>query len=176
MKFRVYFEEYTNQSEAFFMFQAIDAGGEYDVPQAPPGTPPELRVHTVSQDFTVGDTLGGETPPTPNAQVLLLRASTHCHAPACINETLENLDTGELICYNSPLYGEGEYPASGQSFNERAYAAGIPPCFWGDADEGLPSPPRLSLNTRLRSTKHCNSTYYHYGVMAQWQMRGTWAT
>ena len=53
MKFRVYFEEYTNQTEAFFMFQAIDAGGEYQVPQAPPGTPPERRVHTVAQDFTV---------------------------------------------------------------------------------------------------------------------------
>ena len=26
-----------------------------------------------------------------------------------------------------------------------------------------------------RSVKHCNSTYYHYGVMAQWQMRGMWA-
>ena len=30
------------------------------------------------------------------------------------------------------------------------------------------------LNTRLRSVKHVNNTYYHYGVMAQWQMRGMW--
>ena len=40
------------------MFQAIDAGGEYDVPQARPGTPPERRVHTLAQDFTVQSTLG----------------------------------------------------------------------------------------------------------------------
>ena len=32
----------------------------------------------------------------------------------------------------------------------------------------------LSLNTNLRSVKHVNSTFYHYGVMAQWQMRGMW--
>ena len=176
MKFRVYYEEYTNQSEAFFMFQAIDAGGEYDVPQALAGTPPQERVHTVAQDFTVASTLGGAHPPTPTTDVLLLRAGTHCHAPACINETLTNLDTGELICYNAPLYGKGEVgPKSGQSFDEPEYAAGIPPCYWGDAAEGLPPPPQLKLGTRLRSVKNCNSTYYHFGVMAQWQMRGTWA-
>jgi hypothetical protein len=47
---------------------------------------------------------------------------------ACINETLYNLDTGEIICYNEPLYGEGEFPTSGQHFNEAGYAVGIPPC------------------------------------------------
>ena len=182
MKFRIYFEEFTDQAEAFFMFQAIDAGGEYQVPQAKPGTPPEERVHTVSQDFTVASTLTAEgVAPSPldvdahTKQVLLLRAGTHCHAPACINETLTNLDTGEVICYNAPLYGQGEWPRSGQTFDEREYAAGIPPCYWGSAAEGLPPPPRLNLTTRLRSVKHCNSTYYHYGVMAQWQMRGMWA-
>lgn len=97
MKFRIYYEEFTNQTEAFFMFQAIDAGGEYQVPQAKPGTPPEQRVHTISQDFTVASTITGEgvtpspvnfDPHTTESQVLLLRAGTHCHAPACINETL----------------------------------------------------------------------------------------
>jgi hypothetical protein len=221
MKFRIYYEEFTNQTEAFFMFQAIDAGGEYQVPQAKPGTPPEQRVHTVSQDFTVASTITGEgvspspvefDPHSSESQVLLLRAGTHCHAPACINETLYllrrtialntcfpavlnctvvtfvdqavsvrsrwcryNLDTGEVICYNEPMYGQGEWPASGQHFNEVAYAAGIPPCYWGSEEEGLPPPPRLNLSTRLRSVKHCNSTFYHFGVMAQWQMRGTWA-
>ena len=62
MKFRIYYEEFTDQAEAFFMFQAIDAGGEYQVPQAKPGTPPEERVHTVSQDFTVASTLTAALP------------------------------------------------------------------------------------------------------------------
>jgi hypothetical protein len=178
MKFRIYYEEYTNQSEAFFMFQAIDAGGEYEVPQAKPGTPPSESVHTVSQDFTVAATLGADVnvePHRANSQVLLLRASTHCHAPSCINETLYNLDTGEVICYNAPLYGHGSWPKSGQSFDEQEYAAGIPPCYWGSEEDGLAPPPRLNLTTRLRSVKHCNNTYYHLGVMAQWQMRGMWA-
>ena len=145
------------------------------MPQADTSTPPEHRVHTLSQDFTVHSTLGGITPPTPTSEVRLLRASTHCHAPSCINETLWNLDTNEVICYNAPLYGTGKYPSDGQSFNEPAYAAGIPPCFWGDPAEGLPAPPQLRLTTNLRSVKNCNSTHYHFGVMAQWQMRGTWA-
>lgn len=176
MKFRVYYEEYTNQTEAFFMFQAIDAGGEYDVPQAKPGTPPQHRVHTVAQDFTVASTVEVH-PPTPTTEVLLLRAGTHCHAPSCINETLYNMDTTppSVVCFNAPLYGKGQWPHDGQSFDEPEYAAGVPPCYWGDAEEGLPAPPKLKLSTNLRSVKHCNSTYYHFGVMAQWQMRGTWA-
>ena len=106
MKFRIYYEEYTNQTEAFFMFQAIDAGtisasasasasasvrlkwlmtgGEYQVPQAKPGTPPEQRVHTVSQDFTVAETITSEgvspnpvdfNPHGPDSQVLTLTHS-----------------------------------------------------------------------------------------------------
>ena len=153
------------------MFQAIDAGGEYEVPQCKPGTSPEECVHTISQDFTVASTVTNEgVTPSPvdldphTSQVLLLRAGTHCHAPSCINETLYNLDTGEVICYNAPLYGQGEWPQSGQHFDEQEYAAGVPPCFWGSEEEGLPPPPRLNLTTRLRSVKHCNNTYYHLGV------------
>ena len=95
-------------------------------------------------ELTWKEVRASEASPT---DVLLLRAGTHCHAPACINETLTNLDTGELICYNAPLYGKGEVgPKSGQSFDEPEYAAGIPPCYWGDAAEGLPPPPRLKRN------------------------------
>lgn len=35
-------------------------------------------------------------------------------------------------------------------------------CRWGSEEEGLLPPPRLGLNTMLRSVKHVNSTYYHY--------------
>ena len=48
---------------------------------------------------------------------------THCHAPGCINETLYNAETGEVICYNEPLVGQGKQPA----FDDREYAVGIPP-------------------------------------------------
>ena len=43
---------------------------------------------------------------------------------------------------------------------------------WGSEEEGLLPPPRLGLNMRLRSVKHVDNTFYHYGVMTQWQMRG----
>lgn len=184
MKFRLYFEEYTNQSNAFFMFMKSAAGAEeYDIPQCPKGTPVEECVHTVTAEFLVRESMRNCTRNSDffcspgwneRSDVELLRAGTHCHAPACINETLYNMDTGEEICYNEPLYGNGQYPESGQHFNEAGYAVGIPPCLWGSEEEGLLPPPRLGLNTRLRSVKHVNSTYYHYGVMAQWQMRGKW--
>ena len=45
MKFRVYYEEFTNQSEAFFMFQAIDAGGEVQLrPTTLCATDPIVRI------------------------------------------------------------------------------------------------------------------------------------
>jgi len=185
MKFRVYYEEYTNQSNAFFMFWTNEQGaGEYDVPQCASGTPAERCVHTTESYFTPRDSMRkcaslADVWCAPNwneaNDVLLLRAGTHCHAPACINETLYNAETGEVICFNRPQIGTGSFPHSGQTFNEQDYAVGIPPCFWGSPEEGLEPPPRLKLDTRLHSVKHANNTYYHYGVMAQWQLRGAWA-
>ena len=55
------------------------------------------------------------------------------------------------------------------------YAAGIPPCVWGSADEGLPSPPIVSLDANITVIKLANSTIEHYGVMGHWQMRAVWA-
>ena len=49
-------------------------------------------------------------------------------------------------------------------------SASLPLCL--SASASLKS--RLILNTNLRSVKHVNSTFYHCGVMAQWQMRGMW--
>ena len=202
MKFRIYYEEHTNQSNAFFMFIADEAGaGEYDVPQCPAGTPTEDCVHTITGEFKLRDSMRHCAQGKPvsdvwcapdwneSGKVALLRAGTHCHAPACLNETLYNMDTAvpanctcgnpgchcEAICYNEPLYGTGAAPASGQHFNEAGYAVGIPPCLWGSEEEGLRPSPVLGLDSRLRSVKHVNNTFYHYGVMAQWQMRGKWA-
>lgn len=103
-------------------------------------------------------------------QVLLLRAGTHCHAPSCLNETLVVKGTGEVLCVNVPLVGQGVQ----HKFDELSYAVGVPPCVWGEA-EGLRRPPLLSLDTELEMVKFCNASHYHYGVMAQWQMRGAWA-
>merc|ERR1719231_1879243 len=96
--------------------------------------------------------------------VLLLRAGTHCHAPACLSEELYDVETGQLICRNVPLYGTGGL----QPLNETDYAAGIPPCIWGDPADGLMAPPRLRQNQTLFSMKRVNSTYGHTGEMARW--------
>lgn len=182
MKFRLYYEDYTSQRHAFFMFITNEPGaGEYDIPKCAPGTPPEECIYTSTGIFRVRDSMRkcsnlADVWCAPGwnekSDVLLLRAGTHCHAPACIDEVLTVNATGEVICVNRPLYGT---PGSVAVHNEQGYAAGIPPCLWGTAEEGLRTPPRLSLDTVLKSVKRVNNTNYHYGVMAQWQMRGAWA-
>jgi len=101
----------------------------------------------------------------------LTYAAFHCHAPACMKGELWNMDTGELVCRNTPVYGDGD---GTDPMNEKGYVVGIPPCVWGNADEGLPPPPVLDLDTNLLSVKHCNSTNAHWGVMALWQMRAAY--
>ncbi len=59
--------------------------------------------------------------------------------------------------------------------DEAGYSVGIPPCAWGSAQEGLPPPPVLSLDTNLTAIKKANATYYHWAVMSHFQMRGAWA-
>jgi len=187
MKFRIYYKDHVNEGNAFFLFVTNELGaGEYDVPQCPRGMPTSQCVHTITGEFRLRDAMRKCAPGKPVTdvwcapgwdeakQVALLRAGTHCHAPACLNETLFNLDTGEVVCYNEPLYGEGSFPSDGQHFDEEGYAVAIPPCLWGSEEEGLRPSPVLGLDTRLRSVKHVNNTFYHYGVMAQWQMRGMW--
>eukprot|EP00658_Telonema_sp_P-2_P017566 TRINITY_DN16837_c0_g1_i21.p1 TRINITY_DN16837_c0_g1~~TRINITY_DN16837_c0_g1_i21.p1 ORF type:complete len:697 (-),score=123.62 TRINITY_DN16837_c0_g1_i21:336-2426(-) len=188
MKFRLYFEEYTSQQNAFFMFWTNEQGaGEYDVPRCAAGTPPSLCVYTTTSTFQVRQSMHrchSMADPwcaanwNETAGVMLLRAGTHCHAPACIgtklyvcpgqNATSCNEDTGELLCANTPIYGEGRDPR----FDEPGYVA-IPPCLWGPPP--LQPPPRLGLDTLLHSVKINNNTNGHWGVMGQWQMRGAWA-
>mmetsp|Transcript_11802 Transcript_11802/g.35529 ORF Transcript_11802/g.35529 Transcript_11802/m.35529 type:complete len:100 (+) Transcript_11802:273-572(+) len=92
----------------------------------------------------------------------------HQHTPAVISGELINADTGELICRNQPLIGT----EVGSTYNEKGYAYGIPPCVWGSAEEGLPPPPVLDLDTNLLAIAKYNSTVPHYGCMAMWQGRG----
>jgi len=79
---------------------------------------------------------------------------------------LYNADTGMLLCRHDPVYGKTH-----QVHDELGYVA-IPPCLWGEPEEGLSKPIFLHFNTNLTSIKRNNNTNTHYGEMAMWQMRG----
>ena len=82
---------------------------------------------------------------------------------------LWNADTGELICRNTALYGNGT-----EIENEKGYVVGIPPCVWGSEAEGLLPPPKIHLDSNLTTVKRTNNTNAHWGVMALWQSRGAY--
>ena len=78
----------------------VAGAGEYDIPQCPKGTPVEECVHTLTGEFLVRDSMhkcSSKSDPfcspgwNESSDVELLRAGTHCHAPACINETVRSL-------------------------------------------------------------------------------------
>ena len=201
MKFRFFYEDPEDSAvqggvagllpgldyqNSFFMFRETEiAHGEYDVPQCAAGTAPEDCVHTIVGHFQIKDAMhqcNGRSdvwcsPVTsPNATypqtqwVALTHISPHCHGPACISMEMINADTNETLCKTEPHYGQSD-----TAMDEAGYAAGIPPCMWGTAEEGLPAPPVLSLYTNLTVIKKANSSVKHYGVMAHWQMRAVWA-
>jgi hypothetical protein len=99
----------------------------------------------------------------------LMYMAAHCHTPACMSLELWNDDTGELICRNAPIYGNGTAP-----LDEMSYIISIPPCLFGSKEEGLQPPPVLSLNSNLTTIKRANNTNGHWGVMALWQMRAAY--
>lgn len=193
-KLRIYFEEYEPKKikNAFRLYwQTEEWNGEYDIPQCAPGTPPESCVHTITSTFKAQDLFGGLSSPLDDQRLnctnfqdvwcgqiqdveasrgkfQLLNMAFHQHTPAVISGELINADTGELICRNEPLIGT----EIGSTYNEKGYAYGIPPCVWGSAQEGLPKPPVLDLNTNLMSIAKYNSSVPHYGCMAMWQGRG----
>lgn len=191
-KWRFYFEDWdpTKHVQAVHLEWALngcDSGGghmgchtiEYDIPQAPPGTPPEAAVHNVTSYFTTKDMLtpcDARTQPycadpknVTSTGVLLVMAGGHCHAPACLSLELWNEDTGELLCRVTPVHGGGD-----AAQDEKGYLW-LPHCAWGKAEDGLRPPPVLRPETKLKSLKRENSTVYHYGVMAIWQMRGAFS-
>jgi hypothetical protein len=97
-KYRFYFEEYTNQRDAFRVWWSTEAtNNEYDVPKSTadcldPRTPKEDCTHTIKsvfkgRDFVTSETAGGVV---GNIERLggwyqLIYAAFHCHAPACIS-------------------------------------------------------------------------------------------
>ena len=169
---------------AFFMFREVEYNhGEYDIIKAHAGTPPNERIDTLISNFQVKDTIkdckgdraswmcapsrGGRFP--QSQEIDLVHVSGHCHAPSCISMELINADTGQTICLIEPIYGSGD-----DIMDEDGYVVALPPCIFGP-EKGLQPPPRLSLDANLTAIKKSNSTYFHYGVMSHWQMRGAWA-
>ena len=193
LKFRFYYEEApivvsdpAATKNVFFMFREVEFNhGEYDIPQCIPGTDPRECVHTLISNFQVKDTISDckgdrskwmcapSYPSFPQSQEIdLIHVSGHCHAPSCLSMELINADTGQSICLVTPIYGNG----GDEVMNENGYVVGLPPCVWSnDPNDGLEKPLRLALDTNLTAIKKSNSTYFHYGVMSHFQMRGAWA-
>ena len=181
LKFRFWYEDYIPASKTkpashanlVRMYYQTEAwAGEYDVIQAPEGTPPGDAVDEITAHFQVSDLIFGDhghmAPPNSTKGIKLYYAGGHCHAPSCISLNLYNADTGQLLCSQTPLYGK-----SNKIFDEKGYVA-IPPCLWSDPnqEDGLLNTVVLPLNGNLTSIKRNNNTYNHRGEMASWQMRG----
>ncbi len=183
-KWRFYYSDFKPEEQASSVHLEWQLGHiEYDVTQSPPGTPAQEAVHTLKSDFTGRDFLelaGGEgcNPVTQpycvdfekfeQRGLSLVMAGGHCHAPACLSLELFNGDTGELICRIEPVHGQAD-----TSKDEDGYLW-LPPCQWGTEAEGLAPPPEIRIDSNFTSIKRANSTYYHYGVMAIWQMRAVY--
>ena len=196
LKYRFFFEDYdalAPQRNVFRVWWSTEAtNNEYDVPQSTAdcsnaSTPAEQCVHTIRSKFTgrdmvttgcmvSGDPMGcmdpGYVSRVDGGYFDLVYASAHCHSPACLSVELWDDDTGELLCRNEPTYGNGSAPIH----DELGFAVGIAPCLFGDAEEGLRTPPRLHLTSNLTTIKRTNNTYGHWGVMALWQNRAAYVT
>lgn len=200
MKFRFWFQDYNkgmNVSAAAMKQRELEGGdsapathqnlvrffhdgggaGEYDVVKAPAGTPPEETIYQITTHLQVRNGVAmcnARTSPhcagPSKSGIVLIYASCHCHAPACIKCELWNDDTEELICRQIPYTGKSTASAS-DPYDEEGYIA-IPPCLYGDEKDGLAKPHYLSYDTNLTMVKWNNNTYGHYGEMDMWQMRG----
>jgi hypothetical protein len=201
LKFRFYFEEYrrparvapaeksgpsmATDSKAFHQnlvrvyWQTESFAGEYDVVQCEPGTPESQCVQVITSKWKVRDFLHDcdlhgdasyctgkdSTDSSKTAGIMLIYAGPHCHASTCLSMELYNADTGRLLCGVEPIYGQTD-----NVYDERGFLT-IPPCLWGDPDDGLQEPELLTLDTTLLSIKRNNNTLSHTGEMASWQMR-----
>ena len=187
MKWRFWFQEVESPGQQFSDLTQFNWGGmasptEYDVPKCGEGVFGCTKgadghwTHMMNGTWTVGEmrpskSRTGEPELTNASAVRFISLRGHCHAPTCIQFDLLNADTGELICSQRPIYGDG----SSQDFQEDGYVS-IPPCLFGPEGEGLPLPPGgmngLPLNTKLFSKKVCQADYAHHGEMSLWQSYG----
>merc|ERR1719342_122328 len=165
LKFRFYYQTYipaTKSNKASHknlirMYYQTEAwSSEYDVPQCPPGTPSEQCIHEITANFKVSDMMQKDcdirNDPNcwgPNITnytgIELIYAAGHCHAPSCISMELYHADTGRLLCSHYPVFGKTH-----EVMDELGYLA-IPPCLWGQEEEGLVSPVYLPYDAKLTS-------------------------
>jgi hypothetical protein len=198
IKYRFYYEDYTNQSNHYRVWWSTEAtNNEYDVPKSSAdcldaATDREKCVHQIKSVFTGRDFLSRGNGCMVNSMAdsdscldadriaqqdggyfRLVHAAAHCHAPACMSVELWNDDTGELLCRNEPSYGDGSGP-----HQVKGYIMGIPPCVWGRGSSAgggqLREAPRLHLDSNLSTIKRANNTNGHWGVMALWQNRAAY--
>eukprot|EP01051_Picozoa_sp_SAG22_P026688 SAG22_NODE_8548_length_646_cov_2.539305_1_plen_111_part_00 len=90
----------------------------------------------------------------------------HCHAPTCLELTVWNNDTGDVICKVAPVYGgtNGYVADMNGTFDEPGYVAN-PPCMFGtNSSYNLPEP-LLMNGVTLRVEHVTNNTYGHHGEM-----------
>lgn len=193
LKFRFYFQEYqaasvdgtrpaSHHSLVRFYWQTEARAGEYDIVQCDDAVPRDQCIQVITSRWKVRDMMRdcsrrpdgsactgkGSKDSTMTEGIELIYAGPHCHAPSCLSMELYNADTGQLLCHVEPIYGHGD---SQKTYDENGFLA-IPPCMWGDKNEGLASPQLLSLDTTLLSIKRNNNTLPHTGEMASWQMQG----
>eukprot|EP00051_Salpingoeca_urceolata_P026537 m.477668 g.477668 ORF g.477668 m.477668 type:complete len:870 (+) comp20913_c0_seq1:229-2838(+) len=163
MKFRFHFQNYepasgskpASHQNVKRTTWGIASPVEYDVPQCPAGTPTKDCIHKITGLFAAP------------SNTKLVAAHFHCHAPTCLDVTMYNNETGEIICREQPLYG-GTGKIDRKSMDEPGYIA-VPPCLWGSPEHGLQEPYDVS-GKMLYVVKHSNSTYGHHGEMAWLQM------
>ena len=67
---------------------------------------------------------------------------------------------------------KGAFGRSNRTFDEEGYLH-VPPCVFGDAEEGLNPALYLPFNTTLFGVKRCKADYGHHGEMSLWQTYGT---
>jgi len=123
-KYRIYFQDYEPAKHIGTVprqdWNIGASGGEYDVPQCPPGTPVEECTWEIWGVLTPG-----------GVNNYLAAIHFHCHAPTCLEMAIYNNATGELICSEKPIYGgTNRLDATGPKFDEPGYIL-QPPCLWG---------------------------------------------
>ena len=175
LKFRFWFQEFIPSSSITpashlnlrrFYFQTEAYASEYDILPCSSGIAPGDCVQEITARFQVGmmTDCSKDDASCYGRDIQLIYAGGHCHAPSCISIELYNMDTGQLLCRQLPVWGEGKQ----SQFDELSYLSGIPPCLWG-SDPGLEPPITLHWETNLLSIKRNNNTIGHYGEMASWQ-------
>lgn len=183
MKWRIYVRDNTVAKLAEvtqFNWGGMASPTEYDVPACAAGVHGCVQnatlnpvsphwVHSMNGTWHLGQMSNANRGPQKlNGSVAFKTIHGHCHAPTCIVFTVYIAKTMEVLCEQRAAYGN-----SNKTFNEAGYLD-VPPCVFGDADQGLNSLRALPLDTQLFSIKHCKANYGHHGEMSLWQTYGVY--